>query len=151
MRFRSMDIVVVWLYEKIWSNQMKAIVMKRLFHSYSLHLIGSDLSHIVSHTTSLFLIDFMYGSFNFLMFSFSCCYFSLDRQNFPSMAPFLLPCSIVHISHHMECIFMSKNIFSKLCLISYLSISACFHTYLWPHVHFLPVLRCYDSCLFVFR
>jgi len=76
-----------------------------------------------------------------LMFSFSCCYISLDRHNFPSMTHFLLPCSIIHISHHMECIFMSENIFSKICLISSLPISACFHTYLWPHVHFLPVLR----------
>jgi hypothetical protein len=34
--------------------------------------------------------------------------------------------------HHMECIFMSENIFSELCLISFLPIFACFHRYLWP-------------------
>ena len=88
--------------------------------------------------TLLFLMDMVNST---LMFSFSCCYISLDRHNFPSMTHFLLPCSIIHISHHMECIFMSENIFSKICLISSLPISACFHTYLWPHVHFLPVLR----------
>src|SRR5467141_787720 len=97
------------------------------FHSYSLHLIRSNLtfSFSYSHTALLFLIDTVNST---LLFSFSCCYISLDRHNFPSTTHFLLP-----------------------CLISFLPISACFHRYLWPHVHFLPVLRCYDSCLFVFR
>jgi hypothetical protein len=84
------------------------------FHSYSLHLIGSILtfSFSYSHTASLFLIDVVNST---LLFSFSCCYISLDRHNFPSAAHFLLPCSIIHISHHMH------------CLISFLPISACFH------------------------
>jgi hypothetical protein len=84
------------------------------FHSYSLHLIGSILtfSFSYSHTASLFLIDVVNST---LLFSFSCCYISLDRHNFPSAAHFLLPCSIIHISHHMD------------CLISFLPISACFH------------------------
>jgi hypothetical protein len=86
------------------------------FHSYSLHLIRSNLtfSFSYSHTASLFLIDMVNST---LLFSFSCCYVSLDRHNFPSTAHFLLPCSIIHLSHHMECIFMSENIFSKLCLL----------------------------------
>jgi len=107
------------------------------FHSYSLHLIRSNLtfSFSYSHTASLFLIDMVNST---LLFSFPCCYISLDRHNFPSTAHFLLPCSIIHLSHHMECIFMSENIFSKLCLISFLLISACFHRYLWPMSIFCP-------------
>jgi len=98
------------------------------FHSYSLHLIRSNLTFSFSYShialpTLLFLIDIVNST---LMFSFSCCYIFLDRHNFPSTAHFLLPYSIIHISHHMECIFMSENIFSKLCLISFLPISACF-------------------------
>jgi hypothetical protein len=86
------------------------------FHSYSLHLIRSILPFSFSYTASIFLIDMVNST---LLFSFSCCYISLDRHNF---AHFLLPCSIIHISHHVEYIFMSENIFSKLCFISFLPI-----------------------------
>jgi len=74
------------------------------FHSHSLYLIRSNLtfSFSYSHTGPLFLIHMVNST---LMFPFSCCYVSLDRHNIPSMpsmSQFLLPCPIIHISHHME-------------------------------------------------